>query len=629
MILILQILGWLVFIGSGGLLLLSKAYGLAPYRLGWLMLLANAVYEAVEIRLRLRRRNLDAGLWVSSTLVLAAVAGPWLATGYALLAGGVCLAALYVELRWLADAPATQHQQLRGRVPLPVPHLIVTLRGPVVQRQRTAYDLGYWPRGWSQEFDLLILNPGTVRPQLPMSVAVEALSDAVSVTMLSRVASCPEPGQVMACRFALTAERVGAGGQVRVTVAHGDRVWQRLLRIGSVMEPGPSRPLGARIERWKYGCNASFLWRGDNDLYDPATFQSADGLRKARGLAARFRMPTTIMLSPRLSLEQAEHQAFCDRFGWDRHSEEIPDFIRFFREEVDMANEQEFPTATDKPLTAEIGNHMYVHYGTHAAADPGNQWKSHARMGDGNYPWLRRYPCSSFEEQRDNILKCTESIERHLGVKTSCFTIPSDVYDADTSRAVEAAGIEVGNDTDTTKLQKLLLFPKERHPHGCETLAELTRMIPKDPVNASQIAMLKFWVEFARRHRRALVYLAHHHLVMYQTNACYNLTAELLRYVLEDTEGDVHSATMTDLGRYWRDVLSSRTRKIAIEVHEQAVVVSNSGDRDLRGLPLEIDWGGGRGCMRLVDVPAHSSVTVSVAEPSPAARQTPKALQQC
>ena len=234
-----------------------------------------------------------------------------------------------------------------------------------------------------------------------------------------------------------------------------------------------------------------------------------------------------------------------------------------------------------------------------------------ARQDGGRQLFLvAKIPVHFLEEQSGNILKCSESIKQHIGVETTCFTIPSDCYDDHTSQAVEAAGIEVGNDTDTNKIQKLLLFPKERHPKGCETLAEITRMIPKDVVNAPQVAMLKFWVGFARRNRRALVYLAHHHLVMYQTNACYNLTSELLRHVLADTEGDVYCATITSLGRYWRDVLSERTKKVRIELNENRVTVFNDGSSDLNGIPVEFSMIRGGRWMQLVDLQANQSVVI-------------------
>lgn len=607
---------WIVALlvaGAAGIFLLSKCFFLAPCRAGWLMLLANVVYETLEIKLKLRR------VWLDILLLVAVAAGSgFLAGGYAMAAavlalGAVWIGSLLVDLRWRSDRPAQQYNSFKGRVPLPVPRLIVSLRGPVLRRGRGTYHVGDWPEGWAQAFELIVLNPGTVRPQLPLKIEVSTSCTRLGVKVAGpNELVCPDPGQIAAHSFVVRADRPGRGGKVQLCVSHGDWTWKRTLRISSIMARDSVRIHQAAVRRWKYGARAGFVWRGDNDLYDPATFQSAAGLRIALGLATRFRMPTTVMLSSRLSLDQAEHEAFCQHFGWNRHSEEIPDFIRFLREEVDTAVDQEFPVRTNRPLSAEIGNHAHLHWGTHAAADPANGWASHARTGRGNYPWLKEYPCDSFAEQRDNIAVCTKVIGEKLGVQTTCYTPPSDMFDSDTARAVEAAGIEVGNETDATKWQKLLTFPAEHHPAGCARLVELTRMLPRDPVNAAQIAMLKFWLGFARRNGRALVFLAHHHLMMYQTWACYGLTAELLRHVLANTEGDVYPATLTAMGRYWRDVLSERTRTVEVQTAEGGVVVRNTGDRALAGLPVEIEFKGGRRCMRLIDIPAHSSVSVEM-----------------
>ena len=597
--------------GAAGVFVLSKCFFLAPGRAGWLMLLTNVAYETVEIKLHLRRVWVDAVLMVGATAGAGSLWGGWAAAVAALALGGIWVAALRVDLRWRSDRPASQCAALNGRVPLPVPRLIVHLRGPVLRRGRRVYQAGDWPEGWTQPFELMVLNPGTVRPQLPLKIEVSSACTRFAITLTGpSERGCPDPGQIAVQAFTVRAERAGRGGDVVMRVSHGDWTWERTLRIASIPARSSLRLGSASIRRWKYGARAGFVWRGDNDLYDPSTFQSEEGLRIALGLAARFRMPTTVMLSSRLSLNPEEHAAFCEKFGWNRHSEEIPGFIRFLKEDVDTEVEQEFPVRTDRPLAAEIGNHGHLHWGTHAAADPANGWMSHARTGRGNYPWLKAYPCDSFAEQRDNIAACTQVIQEKLGVHTTCYTPPSDMFDADTARAVEAAGIEVGNETDATKWQKLLTFPAEHHPEGCSRLVELTRMLPRDPVHAAQIAMLKFWLGFARRKGRALVFLAHHHLMMYQTWACHGLTAELLRYVLADTEGDVYPATLTAMGRYWRDVLSERTRTLDVQAKGAGLEVRNTGDRALTGLPLEIEFQGGRRCLRLVDVPPHASVSI-------------------
>ena len=594
--------------GASALFLLSKAWFLAPYRVGWLMLLANAVYETVERRLRVSRGTQDAALFVFVPLGLGWLAGPLAGLLTALAFGAAWVGALVVELRWRSEVPAVQFGPLRRDVPLPVPRLIVLLRGPVLERSAGCYQLGDWPEGLSQSFELLVLNPGLVRPQLPLRVEVTTDCVQLRVTRDGEVdLSAPEPGQVCAFRFEVKAQRAGPGGAVRARVTHGDQTWEREMRMNSVLARG-SPMEGASIRRWPYGARAGFVWRGDHDLYDPGTLQSVEGLRIALGLAARYRMPTSVMLSARLSLVQEEHEAFCRHFGWNRRSAEIPEFARFLREEVDVRLEQEFPTASDRPYAAEIGNHFYLHYGTHAAADAANGWTFRARMGQGHYPWLSGCPADSFTEQRDNAIRGSDVIEAAIGVRPASFTIPGDVYDRETARAMEAAGLEVGTETDCSKLRKLLVFPAEHHPEGCERFVELTRMLPRDPQNAAQLAMLKFWIGFARRNGRALVYLAHHHLAMYEGNACYQVTAELLRHVLADTEGDVYPATLTALGRYWRDVLSERTRCVNVTITDNQVTVKNDGPRALNDLPVEIETSGGQRHLRLVSVPANSSV---------------------
>lgn len=609
---ITSILTRVVLLGMAALFILSKCFFLAPCRAGWLMLLANVVYETLEIKGHVRRSFLDGVILVAIPAGIG-LRGNWPAAAVAaVVLGGVWAGALLVDLQWRSDAPATQMAAKSGRVPLPVPRLIVTLRGPVFDRGGSVYEAGDWPEGTKQEFALIVLNPGIVRPQLPLHIDITSDDSRLAVIRSGKEeGECPEPGQVLQESFKVSASRAGPGGDVRIRVRHGDWTWARTLRVASIPERKSMRIQSAAIRRWKYGARAGFVWRGDNDLYDPSTFQSAEGLRAALGLAARYRMPTTVMLSSRLSLFPEEHRAFCERFGWNRHSEEIPDFIRFWREEVDASADQEFPVRTDRPFSAEIGNHCHLHYGTHAAADPGNGWMSHARIGDGNYPWLKNHPCDSLSEQRDNIRACTEAIESILGVHTVSYTPPSDEYDRDTARAVEAAGIEIGNETDATKWQKLLTFPAEHHPDGCERLVELTRMLPRDPVNAFQIAMLKFWMGFARRHGRALVFLAHHHLMRYRSNACLGLTSELLRHVLADTDGDAYSATLAAMGRYWRDVLSERTRTLRLSVESGAVTVENTGNRDLDGLPLEIELDDGRRFMKLISLRAGESQRVN------------------
>ncbi len=599
--------------GATSVFLLSKCLFLAPFRAGRWMVWANLVYEVAERKLRCGRALLDALLWPALVLGFWLWAGPAAAALSAVVLGLAWGGVLQADSAWKAGQFARQCKELKGRVPLPIPRLIVSIRGPGLKRGRGVDELGDWPEGLEQAFEVLVLNPAAMPAQLPVGLHIVSAADRIEVKG-SAGGEFPGPvsGELLKTDFSLRAARAGKGGDVHIQVRHGDFLFRRTLRIRSIVARSKVAVRGAEIRRWKNGARGAFVWRGDQDLHDPATFQSAEGLRSTLGLARRFRMPNSLMLSARLSLLPEEHRAFCAHFGWDRKTGDIPEFVRFLREDVDKTPEQEWPVAGERPYAAEIGNHFHLHYGTHAAADAGNGWKSHARIGEGRYPWMSRHPEDSFGEQRDNALECSRVFRETIGTEPASFTIPSDVFDGDTARALEAAGLEVGSETDASKISKLLWLAAPHHPEGCSHFVELPRMHPRDPVNAGQLAMVKYWVGVARRTGRALVFLAHHHLLRYEGRASAALVEELLRHVLADQDGDLFVGTLTAAGRYWRDVLSERTRCVQVTREQNRIVVVNSGPRALAALPLEISLSGGRRHMRLVSVPAYSSIVVEV-----------------
>jgi len=585
----------------------SKAFFLATSRVGFLMVAANVLYETAAKKLKVSRWRVDVVLLPAVSLAAALLGGGWLGALAAVVMGLSWAGAQSVDLGWRAGDLASQHRGLAGRVPLPLPRLVVIVQGPITSRGRVS-DLGAWPVGRSARFELLVLNPSLVVPQLPLHVTVSSDSDTVEVGLEEADRPCPDPGDLVRIPFMVSAARAGRGALLVVDVKHGDRVESRRLSISGVVAAERARPVSARIRRWKGGARAAFAWRGDQDLYDPATFQSEEGLRLSLGLARRFRMPSTLFLSGRLSLVEEEHRRFCEHFGWDRRSGEIPTFIRFLREEITVQSVLEFPVSTPRELAVEIGNHMYIHLGTHAAADPGNAWKSHAWIGEGRYGWHRGEPGDSFTEQRDNARTNSALIAETLGVQVTSWGVPGRVCDEHTSRAVEAAGLEIGTDTNASAFTNVLRLVRPHHPEGCERLVEITKKYPGDPNDAFKVAMLKYWLHRARREGGTFLFMAHHHLLLHEGWSCYHLTEEFLRHVLGDCDGDFYVGTVTAVGRYWRDVLSPRTRAVGVGVENGEVIVRNNGDHDLTGLPVEIELGSGGVFMELVDVPAGQAV---------------------
>jgi hypothetical protein len=83
-----------------------------------------------------------------------------------------------------------------------------------------------------------------------------------------------------------------------------------------------------------------------------------------------------------------------------------------------------------------------------------------------------------------------------------------------------------------------------------------------------------------------------------------------MRSILADTEGDIWCGTLSAIGRYWRDVLSERTRCIDVQTINDRVQLINTAGRAIEGIPVEVTLNSGRRFMRLVDAEADSTIDV-------------------
>lgn len=597
----MRCLEWFVTTVVTLVFLASKAFFIAKTRAGAVLMLANVFYETLQKKARISRAVVDScllPLLAASWWVMAGTGG---AATFLLLAAASLFYASHRDATLRSGRGLTTQDPRYPKVPLPLPRLVVHIRGPILRRG-TIYDCGDWPLGHQGRFELIVLNPSRVRPQFPIQVEVHVSGRGILVDgLLSGEHRCPEPGEVLRLPFVVRAAEEESG-LLTIRLRLGGLLEVRRLSIRSVIASKKAVPVAAEVRRWKYGASAAFCWRGDLDLYDPATFQSEEGLRYSLALSRRFRIPSTLFVSGRLSLVQEEHRAFCEHFGWDRHPEEIPAFVRFLREEVRHDPDLEFPFHSDRPFACEFGNHMYLHLGTHAAADPGNGWKQFCWIGAGRYPWHKGPEGDSFTEQRDNALKNAEVLRQVLGVHPISWGVPGRVFDENTAPAIEAAQVEVASDSDASAWTNVLRLPPPHHPVGCASLVELTKKYPGDPDNAYKLAMLKYWLHLARRTGRAFIFMAHHHLLRYWDDSCYNITQEFFRHVLSDCHGDFYVATIGAVGRYWRDVLSERTRKIVVRCENGAVKVENRGVRPLSGIPVEVTLEPGGRFMILVDI---------------------------
>ncbi|MCK4245427.1 MAG: hypothetical protein KAX20_07370, partial [Candidatus Omnitrophica bacterium] len=201
-------------------------------------------------------------------------------------------------------------------------------------------------------------------------------------------------------------------------------------------------------------------------------------------------------------------------------------------------------------------------------------------------------------------------IEEKLGFRVRSWGVPGREYDEFTARAVEAAGMDVGSNTNASAFTNVLRLPPPHHPKGCERLVELTQKYPGDPDNAYKIAMLKYWIGLALRKQQSFIYMTHHHALRYQGISCLNLTEEILRHIIQDYKGNFYISTIYGLGEYWDRVLCPKHRWVSATHNGGAIEISNNGKETLEGIPVEIAFSSGKKLLVLADLPPQKTTSV-------------------
>ena len=473
--------------------------------------------------------------------------------------------------------------------------------GPFVARM-PRYELGALVVGRRFELRFIVGNHTIVPTQTGIRVRVEAPAALKCEQNLGELLPRLVSGEVHEIKQTWTVQSAAPAGKICFTVEWGH--FRRELEIhfagcSAVADATISR---AAITRYPGGCRSAFAWRGDMDLYDESTLQSIEGLEVTLGLAARYRMPQTMYLSSRLSLDEAAARQWGEHYGANRGAARIPDFIRWMQANVELRHECAYPFAVKKRFLLELGNHGHLHFGTDTAGAAENGWKPKARMGAGVYPWLGS-DRSSFGEQRDNALETRRLFEKYFGYTPKSWAMPNRTNDRFTAAAMAAAGCEVLSDSNVRTQHNVLLQPPPHHPHDT-TAVELTKRYPGDPQHIYHVAMNLFWIHRAQRKGIPVVFMCHQHMRQFDGYACARFTEYTLRYALEKFHGDLHINTVFGIGKYWREVLSPKTRRVRVVVENNSVRIRNESDFNLVEAPLEVKLADGRRFTVLVNVAA-------------------------
>ena len=593
-------------------LITSKLESIAKNKYGYLVMFSNFMYEFVEKKLSIKRTFIDtAGLFIIAI-------GWWYSTGseIALVAtSAFAISWFYAEKKnnfYINNNQSKQEIRYKKSIPLPNPKIILHINGPLLLRGKT-YILGDLPMGHKSKFDLIIMNPTIVRPQFPLLVSIILSNKSIELTSpFKKTLQTPKPGECLKKTIQLKAVQLSETPvNIKIKLSTGSYTIEEDIRISSVFDPNKTPISNVVINRWKGGASAGFAWRGDMDLYDPGTFQSVEGLLPVLDLSRRYRIPSSMYLSGRLSLVKEEHYRFCEKLGVDRDTDGIEGFIEFMRREVSLKATIDFPFDEPKRFAMELGNHMYLHYGTHTAMDEGNHWKMGASIGEGNYFW-KSSEADSLSEQRDNAIYNAKLIKEKLDYDVKSWAAPGRSNDKYTSAAIEAAGMVVGSNTNATTFDDVLKLRPPHHPNGCKKLVEINKKYPGDPDNIYKMAMLKYWMGYAVRKRRAFVLMVHHHALQYKGHACLAMTEEILRHALKDYRGNFFISTVHGLGEYWERVLCPQHRWVkAKAVAGNIVEIRNTGDETLQDIPVEITFNGDKKLLLLVKIPPETTTVIN------------------
>jgi hypothetical protein len=484
------------------------------------------------------------------------------------------------------------------------PDLILNTVGPFVERT-PEYRLGTLLLGRSFQLRLILANHTIVPTQTGIRLRVQSPKSLSLEQESSRVLPRLQPGQVHEVVQNWVVRATSGKGIIRIIVEWGH--YQRQLEVHFDSCSADQAPIArAAITRYPGACRSAFAWRGDMDLYDESTLQSIEGLEVTLGLAARYRMPQTMYLSTRLSLDLTAAQQWSENYGADRGAARIPQFIDWLRQNVDFRHDCAYPYTTSKRFLMELGNHGHLHFGTDTAGAPENGWKPDSRMGAGVYPWLGE-DRSSFGEQRDNALETRRLFEKFFNYTPKSWAMPDRTNDQYTAAAMEAAGCEVLSDSNAKTQHNVLLQPPPHHPNGTSTV-ELTKRYPGDPQHVYHVAMNLFWIHRAHRKGIPVIFMCHQHMRQFDGYACVRFTEYTLRYALTKFNGDLHVNTVYGIGKYWREVLSPRTSRVALEVRENYVWIKNKSDMDLVDAPVDVTLSDGARFTLLATVARNSEI---------------------
>jgi len=551
------------------------------------------------------------------------------------------IALLGLAIGSVAASFAAQNRMESKRALTEPSGIAVNLRAPFVRRPsrtmtgKRVGDLGDRPRGIQFETEILIHNLSTAGEEFSIELkwnpaVLEAAGAKEVAAGKASLSGKLSPGDVRILRFSfLPIACTPSRSEIEIRCVSRDTAINWVLGLRSVFEGSKAKIESARIGRWKYGMWAAVCWRADIDGLDNLTNETT--LTPAFELSSRFKIPISLFVSGRLSLDYEQWASwvkqFPDKFDeGDVSASRFERFALFLRERISGVP-LEYPLS-DATRVAEVGNHMYLHYRSPYGYDAceENQWRTNQDPGLAPGCITPGDQSQVLNNLIRDLQKNQELIERKLGFRPRTWAAPGNAGHPLMPKALDVVGLVGASEADPTKLPKLptsvapyrpdLGAIAPYHPGGTrvvETQAHTRRFDPFTPIH---LRCLKKAICRSIHHSTQVTFLVHPHLRLYQPffgpRSSHPYLREFLRFLVAEKGSLCWVTTHSSLVDYWDRVLCPEHSSISLCVEQRIIRVRNTSAVNLAGIPVDVAISGGRQSTFLVDVPARSSVNIAI-----------------
>lgn len=513
------------------------------------------------------------------------------------------------------------------------PRIIVNVRAPITE---------FGPISWFRPVRNQVLGDRPVGIAFELTVFLHNLGKREAVGLRLTLEAPPEfeveggtgvdigelgSGAVARQIWTLTPTReIERESEIAVTARWQYGSAERRLKVRSCFRREESPPISACIERWPNGARAAVAWRGDLDGLGELT--NIENLKTALKWAGFYRVPPSLFISGRLNLDFEAWKEWCEHFPGKYQGEPTREnFQRYinFLSGIEARNRLQYPLLDDPWPCAQIGNHMYYHYYSRYGYDasPDTSWKSYVSPGEHDHSWERSKDSDSLSEIRDNLEINGELIERTFGVRPTTWSAPADKPHPLYPAALQATGIQGASESYPAHNPKIPLgiapYRPELgettpfHPPGTGVVETGAHVYKHDPHTVNQTVSLKKAVIRAVKRRSQVTFLIHPHLRQpqrYGGRDSVRHFQEVLRFLVEDLGPSAWITTHHWITEYWEAVLCPEHRKVKCVIDGDHVRAENSGNEDIAGVPVDVEFENGKRACFLIDLFPHSSIEV-------------------